>query len=124
MRSLITLIARRATGVSANRRKFTAVGFGNAELIAGPREPDPPVRPPPAGQNIGESEENGARFDPVPAVRRVARPLAPANTARVARAPASAIRASAARAPAPDNARPPASNPSVNFATAFLTASG
>ena len=64
IRSLITLIARRATGVSANRRRFAGVGFGTRVCGAGM----------PARGKLGE--ENGARFDPVPAVRR---PLRPAN---------------------------------------------
>src|SRR5277367_6108507 len=61
MRSLITLIARRATGVSANRRRLAGVGFGTRLCVAGT-----PVR-----EKFGE--ENGARFDPAPAVRRPSR---------------------------------------------------
>src|SRR5712692_6129544 len=64
IRSLITLIARRATGVSAKRRRFAGVGFG-ARLCGA----DTPVR-----EKLGE--ENGARFDPAPTVRR---PSCPAN---------------------------------------------
>src|SRR5579862_36515 len=73
IRSLITLIARRATGVSAKRRRFTGVGFGT-RLFAGvdpDRDPLPGI---PDREKLGV--ENGARFDPAPAVRR---PLRPAN---------------------------------------------
>jgi hypothetical protein len=62
IRSLITLIARRATGVSANRRRFAGVGFGTRLWVAGI----------PDREKLGE--ESGARFDPAPAVRRPSRP--------------------------------------------------
>jgi hypothetical protein len=77
MRSLITLIARRAIGVSANLRKFTGVGFGTAE-----RSADTPARPlAPGNKDAGKPAiVNGARFDPVPAVRRVVRAPTPAKT--------------------------------------------
>ena len=73
MRSLITLIARRATGVSANLRKLTGVGFGNAACDGGP--PSPPA---PARQHARRKSgyENEARFDPAPIVRRPPNPRA------------------------------------------------
>src|ERR1019366_10045213 len=71
IRSLITLIARRATGVSANRRKLAGVGLGTRLCAAHTpvREPAPGM---PACEKLGE--ESGARFDPAPAVRRPSRP--------------------------------------------------
>ncbi len=62
IRSLIALIARRATGVSANRRRLAGVGLGTRLCGA-----DTPAREKPG-------EENGARFDPAPAVCRPSRP--------------------------------------------------
>src|SRR5271165_7198376 len=64
IRSLITLIARRATGVSANLRRFAGVGLG-ARLCGAAV---------PAREKSGRV--NGARFDPAPTVRR---PSCPAN---------------------------------------------
>src|SRR5271155_4910405 len=61
IRSLITLIARRATGVSEKRLRFAGVGFGTRVCCAG--FPDL--------EKFGE--ENGARFAPPPAVRRPSR---------------------------------------------------
>lgn len=58
----MALIARRATGVSANRRKFAGVGLGIK--VCGAGAPD--------RGKLGD--ESGARFDPAPTVRRPSRP--------------------------------------------------
>src|SRR5208283_723214 len=68
IRSLITLIARRATGVSANLRRLAGVGFGTR--LCGADLPRAEVNAP-ARENPGE--ESGARFDPAPTVRRPSR---------------------------------------------------
>ncbi len=77
IRSLITLIARRAIGVSANRRRLAGVGLGTTLCCA-----DAPVRDPAPGSNVCGNlpNANGARFDPAPIVRRAARAPTPAKT--------------------------------------------